>query len=185
LPPPRADIKLENTPVLGAQNAPVTFVEYADYECPYCQQVAPAVQKLETEYKGRVAFAFKDYPLPMHPHAEKAAEAAHCAGVQGKYWDYHDALFASKQLDVPQLKEQARKLNLDGAAFDKCLDSGAQAGTVKAQLAESQSLGLQGTPTFFINGRYLSGSATYELLRDAIDQELATAPGQPKETARR
>ena len=183
LPPPRAEIRLENTPVLGAQNAPVLFVEYADFECPYCQQVAPTIQRLETEYKGKVKFAFKDTPLPMHPHAQKAAEAAHCAGLQGKYWDYHNALFATKQLAVPDLKAEARKLNLDGAAFDKCLDTGAEAATVKAQLEEANALGVQGTPSFFINGRFLSGAASYETLHEAIEQELTTA--QPKETARR
>lgn len=187
LPPPRANITLDNnTPVLGAQNAPVIFVEFADYECPYCQQVAPAIAKLETEYQGRVAFAFKDTPLPMHPHAEKAAEAARCAGAQGKFWDFHDQLFASKKLEISDLKEDAKKLNLNVAAFDQCLDSGLQAGAVKAQVNEANDLGITGTPSFFINGRYMSGAASYELLRDAIEQELATAgPKQPKETASR
>lgn len=183
LPAPRAEVSLENTPVLGAQNAPVVVVEYADYECPYCQQVAPTLHKLETEYQGKVAFAFKDTPLPMHAHAQKAAEAAHCAGAQGKYWDYHDLLFDSKKLEVPELKQDARKLNLDGTAFDKCLDSGQQAPAVGAQYAESQRLGIQGTPAFFINGRFLSGAASYEQLHAAIEQELTLADRQPKQTA--
>lgn len=185
LPPPRAEIALEHTPVLGPQNAPVTFVEFADYECPYCQQVAPSLSKLESEYKGKVTFAYKDMPLPMHSHAQKAAEAAHCAGAQGKYWEYHNELFSSSQLEIPALKEEARKLNLDTAAFDQCLDSGAQADTVKAQADEAQKLGLQGTPVFFINGRMMSGAVSYEELKKAVEQELATAAAQPKETARR
>jgi protein-disulfide isomerase len=185
LPPPRVEIALANTPVLGEQNAPVMFIEYADYECPYCQQVAPTLLKLQTEYKGKVAFAFKDTPLPMHPRAEKAAEAARCAGAQGKYWDYHDELFASKKLEVPDLKEQAQKLNLNMAAFNSCLDSGSQAGVVQTQIAESNDLGIQGTPSFFINGRFVAGAATYEQLKDVIDQELATTAKQPKQTASR
>ncbi|MBV9032931.1 MAG: thioredoxin domain-containing protein, partial [Acidobacteriaceae bacterium] len=185
LPAPRADIALANTPVLGEQNAPVMVVEYADYECPYCQQVAPTLLKLQTQYKGKMAFAFKDTPLPMHTHAEKAAEAARCAGAQGKYWDYHDELFASKKLGVPDLKENARKLNLDTAAFDKCLDSGSQAKAVQSQIAESTDLGIQGTPSFFINGRFIGGVATYEQLRDVIEQELAIAAKQPRQTASR
>jgi protein-disulfide isomerase len=185
LPPPRADIALEHTPIIGSPNAPVTFVEFADYECPYCQQVAPSVAKLEAEYKGRVAFAYKDLPLPMHGHAQKAAEAAHCAGAQGKYWEYHNELFESKQLEIAALKQDARKLNLDTAAFDQCLDSGAQAEAVKMQADEAQKLGLQGTPVFFINGRMMSGAVSYDELRKAVDQELATAAAQPKETARR
>lgn len=185
LPPPRAEIAMTNTPVLGNPNAPVTFVEYADYECPVCQQVAPTVAKLKSEYKGRVAFAFKDMPLPMHPHAEKAAEAARCAGAQGKYWEYHDQLFASKKLEVPDLKSDAQKLSLDTAAFNQCLDSGSQAAVVKSQLAEGTDLGIPGTPSFFINGRSM-GNSTYEQLRAVIEEELATASGnQPKQTASR
>jgi len=185
LPPPRAEIALTNTPVTGPANAPVSFVEFADYECPYCQQVAPALEKLQTVYKGKVSFAFKDMPLPMHAHAQKAAEAAHCAGAQGKYWEYHNELFASKQLDITDLKQDARKLNLDTATFDQCLDSGAQADAVKVQADEAQKLGLQGTPVFFINGRMMSGAVSYDELRKAVDQELATSNTQPKETASR
>jgi protein-disulfide isomerase len=185
LPPPRAEIALAHTPMIGSPNAPVTFVEFADYECPYCQQVAPSVAKLEAEYKDKVAFAYKDMPLPMHGHAQKAAEAAHCAGAQGKYWEYHNELFENKQLEITELKQDARKLNLDTAAFDQCLDSGAQAAAVKAHADEAQKLGLQGTPVFFINGRMMSGAVSYDELRKAVDQELATAAAQPKETARR
>lgn len=186
VPQPRAEIALTNTPVLGDKNAPVMLIEYADYECPYCQQVAPALFKLENEYKGKVAFAFKDTPLPMHPHAQKAAEAARCAGVQGKYWDFHHELFASKKLDLPDLKSDAQKLNLDKAAFNSCLDSGSQAAVVKTQSDEAAQLGLQGTPSFFINGRFMSGAASYEQLKDAIEQELATSSKQQlKQTASR
>src|SRR5581483_11598591 len=148
--PPRAEIGLKDTPVRGATQPRVTIVEYADYECPYCQQAQPVLQQLETEFQGKVVFAFKDFPLPMHPDAQKAAEATHCAAAEGRYWEYHDLLFAKRQLDVPALKMFARDLKLDGAAFDKCLDSGATSDAVKAQSAEAQSLGLQGTPTIFI-----------------------------------
>jgi protein-disulfide isomerase len=172
---PRAQVALKDTPVRGGKNAPVLVVEYADYECPYCQQAQPALDKLEAEYKGKMALAYKDTPLPMHPHAQKAAEAAHCAAAQGKYWEYHDLLFKSQKLEIPQLKEQARELKIDGAAFDKCLDSGEQSELVKVQLGEAQSLGLQGTPSFFINGRFFSGSLSYEALRGIVEEEIAAA----------
>lgn len=172
LDPPRAEIGLKDTPVRGATSPRVTIVEYADYECPYCQQAQPVLQQLETEFQGKVAFAFKDFPLPMHADAQKAAEAAHCAGAEGKYWDYHDMLFAKKQLDPASLKSFARDLKLDTAAFDKCLDSGATAQTVKAQLDEAQALGLQGTPTLFINGRYISGALSHDALRAIVEEEL-------------
>ncbi|MBV8820157.1 MAG: thioredoxin domain-containing protein [Acidobacteriaceae bacterium] len=179
LSPPRAEIALRDTPVRGGA-APVTVVEYADYECPYCQQIQPALQKLEADYKGRVAFVYKDMPLPMHPHAQKAAEATHCAEAQGKYWEYHDALFASKQLGLPDLKQSARSLNLDAAAFDKCLDSGATAEKVRVYSNEAQTLGVEGTPTFFVNGRLVNGTVSYDSLRALVDEELATSPARPE-----
>jgi len=175
LAPPRLNVSLKDTPVLGSVDAPVKIVEYADYECPYCQQFQPTLDKIAAEYKGRVAIAYKDVPLQMHAHAEKAAEAAHCAGVQGKYWEYHDALFANKQLEIPKLKEYARTLNLDGKAFDQCLDTGAQENAVKATALEGQTLQIQGTPSIFINGRFFAGGPTYEQLRDAVEEELAAS----------
>ncbi len=184
LPPPRADVGLQGAATLGDPSLPVVFLEYADYECPYCQQIDPVLKKLQTEYKGRVLFAYKDTPLPMHTHAEKAAEAGRCAEAQGKFWPYHDMLFATKQLEVPELKQAARSLNLDTKAFDTCLDSGAEAAKVSAELADAAKLGLTGTPTFFINGRIVAGSVSYEALRDVIDQELASSE-QPKQTAKR
>ena len=176
---PRADISLKDTPVRGTSTARVTVVEYADYECPYCQQIQPALDKLQQQYKDQIAFVYKDYPLPMHPNAEKAAEAAHCANMQGKYWEYHDELFAKKQLEVPALKQLARDLKLDGTAFDKCLDSGQTSASIQKSSNEAQVLGLQGTPTFFINGRTFNGALSYEKLREVVDEELGE-PGTPQ-----
>jgi protein-disulfide isomerase len=183
LAPPRAGISLKDTPVRGLPDAPVTIIEYADYECPYCQQIQPALNQLESEFKGKLAFAYKDVPLPMHSNAQKAAEATHCAGVQGKYWELHDVLANSKQLDLPALKKGARELNLDGAAFDKCLDSGEKAGIVKTHMSEAQTLGLQGTPSFFINGRFFSGALTIEKLREIVNEELGIFAEKQKTAA--
>lgn len=183
--PPRIQISLKDTPTRGDASARVTVVEYADFECPYCQQAQPALAKLETEYRGKIVFAYKDTPLPMHPHAEKAAEAAHCAENQGKYWEFHDLLFSSKQLEVPQLKEQARKLKLDGTAFDKCLDSGEEASKVAAQLHEAEKLGIQGTPSFFINGHFVAGALDFDTLRGMVDDELRLSATPAPQTARR
>ncbi len=172
LQPPRAEISLQGTAVRGPAGARVTVVEYADYECPYCQQAQPALEKLEAEFKGRLAFAYKDYPLPMHAEAQKAAEATHCADAGGKYWAYHDLLFANKQLDVPALKGYARQLGLDGSSFDRCLDTGAKSAEVQTQAAEAQWLGIEGTPAIFINGRFFSGALTYDALRAIVEEEL-------------
>jgi len=181
---PRVQVSLNDAHVRGPKDAPVLLVEYADYECPYCQQIQPALDRIHAEYKGKVAFAYKDVPLPMHANAQKASEAAHCAGVQNKYWEYHDLLVSKKQLDLPRLKEIARELKLDVAAFDKCVDTGERAAVIKAHMAEAQSLGLQGTPSFFINGRFFSGALSYEKLREVIEEELSVFE-QEKRTAKR
>jgi len=180
----RAQLNLNDTPVRGPAGAPVTIVEYADYECPYCQQVQPVLDKLEKDYKGRIDFAYKDLPLPMHPHAQKAAEAAQCAGIQDKYWEYHDLLMKTKQLELPELKNAARQLNLDAKKFDACVDSGSRAEAVRATFDEATKLGLSATPSFFINGRYVSGVLSYDQFKQLVDEELNRSAAQRASTAR-
>jgi protein-disulfide isomerase len=175
LAPPRANLDLENSEVLGPPNARVTMVEFADYECPYCQKVAADVKKLQADLGDRVAFTYKDFPI--HSRSEKAAEAVRCAGKQGKFWELHDELYHSKELDVDQLKAQARTLKLDPAEFDKCLDSGEEAAAVDKDHKEGGRLGISGTPSFFINGHFLSGALDYASLRQVVEQQLA-AQGQ-------
>jgi protein-disulfide isomerase len=170
--PPRASISLANVPLRGPADAKVTLVEYADYECMYCQQAQPDLDKLEAQFKGKIAFVYKDLPLPMHAHAEKAAEAALCAGEQNKYWEYHDRLFKTKELALPQLKAAAGELGLDTHAFETCLDTGQRADVLKTTLDEATTLGLQGTPTFFLNGQYFKGIPKYEQLRQMVEAEL-------------
>jgi len=174
-PPPRASISLAGSPIRGSQTAPVEIVEFADYECPYCQQIQPVVDKLLSDYQGKVSFVFKDFPLPMHSHAQKAAEAAHCAQDQSKYWEFHDLLFTSRDFDVAKMKEAAHSLHMDSEAFNKCLDSGAKADAVKAGFDESQALSLPGTPAFFVNGRLINpnGTVSYTTLQQLVDEELA------------
>lgn len=177
LAPPTANVQLENANVQGSKSAPVMLVEFADYECPYCQKVAPDIKKLEAEYGGKVAVTYKDFPLPMHSHAEKAAEAARCAGNQGKFWEMHDVEFHSHELEVDQLKAQAKTLGLDGVQFDKCLDSGEMAAAVQKDRQEGVQLGLTGTPSFFVNGHFWSGALDYATLHAIIEQQL-TEPAQ-------
>jgi predicted DsbA family dithiol-disulfide isomerase len=179
LSPPRAPISLKDTPVRGRADAPVTIVEFADYECPYCQQIQPVVDKLLSDYPGKIAFAFKDFPLPNHAHAQKAAEAAHCAQAQGKYWELHDAMFTTHQLETSQIKDAAKGLHLDSAAFNTCLESGAKSEIVKTHFEESQALGLPGTPAFFVNGRLINpnGTVSYDTLKNLVDEELAGKSG--------
>ena len=176
LAPPYVDVSLKDAYAQGAKNPPVTLVEFADYECPYCQKITPELQKLEKEYGDRLAVVYKDFPLPMHHTSQKAAEAARCAGEQGKFWEYHDVLFYSKQLQVDELKAHARVLKLDGDQFDKCLDNGAEASPVKKSLEEAQKLGLTGTPSFFVNGHFFSGAADYTVLKEMVEMQLASSP---------
>jgi len=121
-----------------------------------------------------VKFVWKDFPLTsIHPHAAKASEAAHCAGDQGKYWEYHDVLFANQRaLQVDQLKKYAADLKLNTATFDGCIDSGKHTARVNAGLEEGTKLGLSSTPTVFINGRQVMGAQPYETFQTIIDEEL-------------
>jgi protein-disulfide isomerase len=173
LAPPQAKVEVAGSQTAGPASAKVTLVEFADYECPYCQKVAADVRKLKADYGDRLAFTYKDFPLPMHSRAEKAAEAARCASKQNKFWEFHDEIFHSKELDLDQLKAQARALKLDEGQFDKCLDSGEEAAAVEKDRKEGLRLGISGTPSFFINGHYLSGALDYAALRQMVEQQLA------------
>ena len=173
--PPAADVNIAKAYTKGSQDAPVVLVEFADYECPYCQKVNTQIQQLKKDYGDKIAIVYKDFPLPMHHSAEKAAEAARCAGEQGKFWEYHDVLFYSRQIEVDALKEHARVLKLDGDRFDTCLDNGTQAAAVKKDLEEGKSMGLTGTPSFFANGHFFSGVIDYATLRDMVNQQLNLA----------
>ena len=117
---------------------------------------------------------FKDFPLPNHAQAPKAAEAAHCAGEQGKYWEMHDRIFGNQaSLGVPSLKQHAAALSLNTASFDQCLDSGKFAGIIEEDVKLGETLGVQSTPTIYINGRPILGAQPYDVFQSVIDEELA------------
>jgi protein-disulfide isomerase len=129
---------------------------------------------VQQTYGNKVRMVFKDFPLPNHAEAFKASEAAHCAGEQGKYWEMHDAMFANQRaLQVPALKQAARALGIDGAKFDQCLDSGKHAANVRADYALGEKMGVNSTPTIYINGRPLVGAQPFEQFKLIIDEELA------------
>jgi len=170
--PPSANVDTASAFAKGDKNAPVVLVEFADYQCPYCQKVNPQIQQLKKEYGELLTVIYKDFPLPMHHGAQKAAEAARCAGEQGKFWEFHDVLFYSKLIEPDELKEHARTLKLDIDRFDSCLDNGTEADAVKNDLQEAKNLGLTGTPSFFVNGHFFSGVVDYAALKDIINQQL-------------
>lgn len=191
LAPPMASVDVNNAAAVeGPSNAPAQLVEFADFQCPYCQKVNPDINKLLQEFKGKLSVVYKDFPLPMHANAEKAAEAARCAGEQGKFWEYHNALFTDRKLQADDLKQEAEALKLDTLKFDQCLDSGKQAASVNLDRTEGINLGLSGTPSFFLNGHFFSGAVDYSLLRQMVEQQLNTLlssenKATPQESSRR
>ncbi|HUQ88531.1 MAG TPA: DsbA family protein [Vicinamibacterales bacterium] len=161
-------------PVRGNTAAPVTIVEFSDYQCPFCARVNPTLAKIRETYGDRVKIVFKDFPLPNHPQAPKAAEAARCAGEQNKYWEMHDAMFANQRaLEVPALKQTARAIGVNGDSFDQCIDSGKWAAAVQAGSEQGEKMGVNSTPTLYVNGRALIGAMPFENFKQIIDEELA------------
>ena len=173
---PRVQVAVAATdPAIGPANAPVTLVEFSDFQCPFCQRVSPTLKQVRAQYGDKVRIVWKDFPLTqIHPQAFKAGEAAHCAGEQGKYWEYHDRLFANQQaLQAADLKRHAADLGIDAAKFDACLDSSKYAERVRDGVAQGSQLGVNSTPTIYINGRMLSGAQPYEAFATIIDEELS------------
>ncbi len=163
-------------PTKGNPNAPITIIEFSDFECPYCSRAEESVKRVLDEYKDKVRLVYREYPLPFHASAQKASEAALCAGDQGKYWEMHEKLFASQQaLAVPQLKEYAHALGVTAAKFDSCLDSGEKAKIIDESKKAAEAVGVNGTPAFFINGRPMAGARPFEDFKKLIDSELLAA----------
>jgi protein-disulfide isomerase len=169
---PVYQISTDDQPSRGAATAPVTLIEFTDFQCPSCAAMQPVIERLMTEYEGRVRLVVRDFPLSQHAHARKAAEAAEAARAQGKYWEYARLLFANQQsLEVPKLKEYATQVGLDRARFDTALDADQTLNKVLIDLNEGNRLGVNATPSFFVNGRPLS-ERTYEGLKAMIDAAL-------------
>ena len=164
-----------DSPSQGPADAAVTVVEFSDYQCPACRRSHPTVLALREKYRDRVRWVFKDYPLNIHKDARLAAEASHCAGEQGHYWEYQDRLYAADDLTRPGLEKLAQDLGLERERFAQCLDQGRGGAVVDRDLAEVARLGLGGTPTYLVNGRLVNGTPTLEKFTAIIDTALATA----------
>ena len=174
LPQPRVQVAAEG-PARGPKDAPVTIVEFSDFECPYCGAAHDTVEQVMSSYAGKVRLVYRQFPLSFHPHAAKAAEASLCAADQGKFWEYHDALFKNqKKLDPTELKAHASEVGLDGQKFGQCLDSGDKKKAVDADQQAGLAAGVGGTPAFFINGIFLNGAQPIDEFKKVIDGELAS-----------
>jgi protein-disulfide isomerase len=175
--PERTQIVTAGHPARGPATAPVTIVEFSDFECPYCGGLFPTLKAVEKNYPNQVRIVFRQFPLrKMHPRAQKAAEAALCASEQGHFWEMHDSLFGHQEnLSDDALKARAVALNINAAAFNACLDSGKEVAAVDKDLAEGADAGVTGTPTMFINGRKVVGNQPYAAIRAVIEDEIQRA----------
>jgi protein-disulfide isomerase len=180
LEPPRVSVEAVG-PSRGPESAPVTIVEFSDFECPFCSRVNPTLEQVKKEYGDKVRVVFRQFPLNIHPNAPKAAEASLCAHEQGKFWEMHDLMFAEqRQLTVPDLKTKAERISLDTARFNECLDSGKYAPQVQKDLAAGTQAGVSGTPAMFVNGRLVSGAVPFEAIAEVIDMELSRGKASGK-----
>jgi protein-disulfide isomerase len=173
--PYRLQLNNEKAPTLGKSEAPVTLVEFSDFQCPFCQAAAPTLKQVEQKFGEKVRIVYRQFPLTnLHPFAFKAAEASLCANEQGMFWQMHDAMFADQQkLSVTDLKQTARRLGMNGKSFDACLDSGRYVEQVQNDQKEGSRIGVNGTPAMFINGVAVEGGAVpYSVLEAAIQKEL-------------
>jgi protein-disulfide isomerase len=175
------DIKLEPDrvavaavgPAKGPENAPVTIVEFSDFQCPFCARLVPTLDQVMAKYGDQVRLVFRQYPLSFHQHAQKAAEASLCAHEQGRFWELHDAMFRDQQrLAVDNLKATAAEVGIEPEAFAACLDSGRYADEVQVDFREGTAAGVSGTPALFVNGRFISGAVPLEQITPVIDDEL-------------
>jgi protein-disulfide isomerase len=172
--PIRVDVAAAGYPARGPAAAPVTIVEFSDFQCPFCSRITPTLEQVVAKYGDKVRLVFRQFPLPMHQNAAKAAEAALCANEQGKFWQMHDAMFKDQAgLAVDGLKTKAAAISgINAANFNTCLDSGKEAVAVQADMKAGNKAGVNGTPAMFVNGRFISGVVSSDDLSKVIDDEL-------------
>lgn len=176
--PPSHTVPVHDTdPAKGGKGAVVTIVAFSDFQCPFCARLEPILDQVSGAYGDTVRVVWKDFPLTsIHPDAFKAAEASHCAAEQERYWDYHGRLFAHQEaMGVAELRAHATALGLDVARFDACLHSSKYAARVQESLEAGTSVGVQATPTIFINGRAVHGAQPFDVFAKFIDEELHRA----------
>ncbi len=176
---PRIQVSVDDDPSMGSKDAPVTIVEFSDFQCPYCSKAAATVHEVAKKYGDKVQIVFRDFPLPMHNRAGRAAEAAQCANDQQKFWEYHDELFKNSQkMSDDDLVAHAQTVGLKTETFKECLMKDTHKDEVAKDVADGKRAGMSGTPGFFINGRFMSGARPIEAFSEIIDEELAAKGGK-------
>jgi protein-disulfide isomerase len=200
----RVEVSPDDDPSLGPEDAPVTVIEFSDFQCPYCSGVAgyndeviarmiskdpswvaPVPKLRELAKQGKIRFVYRDFPLSFHQFAQKAAEASECAHEQGKYWEMHDKIFQgqgewSRGNATDIFKRYASEVGLDKDEFDACLDSGKYASEVQKDLQDGTAAGVTGTPAFFINGISIKGAQSFSVFQQVIEAELSGEPANPQ-----
>jgi protein-disulfide isomerase len=183
LEPKRVVVDSGGHPALGAKDAPVTIVEFTDFQCPFCKASEATLKQLRGKYGDKIRLVHMDFPLPFHAHALDAAKAARCANDQGKFWEFHDSLFANQgKLDPADLKATAKTLGMNSTQFDACFDKSKYESQIKADQAVGQKVGVDGTPAFFIDGRPLTGAQPAPKFEELIQDELQN-PGNNKQAS--
>ena len=159
-------------PPKGNPNSEIVLIEFSDFQCPFCKRAIPVIDELLQKYEEEIVFYYRNFPLEMHANSFIAAEAAECANEQGKFWEYHDILFENQgKLDKENLKLYAQELELNQNQFDNCLDTDKFKQDIERDINEGEFLGIEGTPTFFINGRKIVG-INEEVMNNIINEEL-------------
>jgi protein-disulfide isomerase/Skp family chaperone for outer membrane proteins len=174
LEPLRIKIDTAGHPSRGADSAPITIVEFSDFECPFCGGLFPTLKQIEKDYGDKLRIVYREFPLTsIHPHAEKAAEAALCAFEQQHFWEFHDSMFGNqKELSIADLKQRAADMKLNTEKFNECIDSSRKVEAIQKDVQDGARAGVTGTPAMFINGRFLSGNQPYQTIKDLIEDEL-------------
>jgi len=164
----------KDDPALGPTNAPVTLIEFSDFQCPYCKRSQETLKQLESAYKGKIKMVMREYPLPFHDRARPAAEAALCAQEQdpAKFWPYHDKLFASPTLSDDEFKQFAKDVGLNEKKWEQCMMRKNYDARIEKDIAEGQRFGVRGTPAFFVNGFPISGAQPFNVFDEAIKDAL-------------
>jgi protein-disulfide isomerase len=174
--PYRLEFDNRRSPDMGSSSAAVTLVEFSDFQCPFCRQFSGTLKKVADKYGDRVRIVYRQFPIAsIHPYAVKAAEASLCAHDDGKFWEFHDALFADQaHLSLEDLKSVASRVGVNRKAFDACVDGAVYASKVASDIREGERAGVTGTPAIFVNGVEVRGGAVpFETVMQAVDLELA------------